>query len=216
MIAKKLIGKKFPVLDGGYVRLVDAMPRHKPMEDRCVNVSRLSYRNKRITSDSELWSKLVNLGGAHIKALEWPTFDFEIKAPVVVWWQWDTYRIGRSFMSESGRRVRLEEYYNPLGNSELSSEVKRHYARCVRLYDSLMEQGVKREQARLVLPFGAAYYVRRYKTDAKSLLHFLTQRLNREAQWEIRQYARCIYEHIYTPLLPITAATLGSLYEADL
>ena len=213
MIANELIGKQFAVLDHGSITLRDALPLGEDMEARCVEISRLSYGNrKRVNSDEGLWGKLITKGGAHVKALEFVRFDFEIIAPVVVFWQWDTYR-HRTFFSESGRRVALEQFYIPECEPEQRQRIEHLYANAVRLYEGLIDEGVKREQARLVLPFGAAYYKRRYSVDGKSLLHFLSQRLEREAQWEIRQYALAIYTHIYKPLLPIAAQTVAHLAE---
>ena len=65
--------------------------------------------------------------------------------------------------------------------------------------------GVAREQARLFLPAWSNYYTCIGSIDAHNLMHFLSLRLPQEAQYEIRVYAKAIYEHFFKPALPWTA-----------
>ena len=55
-------------------------------------------------------------------------------------------------------------------------------------YRALLDEGVAREQARLVLPV-STYTKFWYKVDMRNFLHFLDLRLSPDAQWEIQQYA---------------------------
>ena len=59
-------------------------------------------------------------------------------------------------------------------------------------YCRLIDGGVAREQARMVLPF-AIYSECVWTCSLQSLLHFLDQRLGAGAQQEIKEYARAIY-----------------------
>lgn len=63
------------------------------------------------------------------------------------------------------------------------------------LYESLLQDGVAKELARLVLPpsiYSEAYWT----VSLQAVLHFLDQRLKPEAQYEIRQYAQAMLELI--------------------
>lgn len=60
-------------------------------------------------------------------------------------------------------------------------------------YEKMLEEGVARELARLVLPptiYSEAYWT----VSLQAVLHFLEQRLKEDAQFEIRQYAQGILE----------------------
>ncbi len=72
----------------------------------------------------------------------------------------------------------------------------------VQAYDKAREMGICAEQARLFLP-AYAMYVRWYWTASlQSVAHFLAQRLEHDAQWEIQQYARAVYE-LTKPCFPV-------------
>ena len=59
--------------------------------------------------------------------------------------------------------------------------------------------------ARLFLPGFSVYYTWVTKIDAHNLMHFLKLRMADDAQYEIRVYAKAIYEHFFKPALPWTA-----------
>lgn len=64
---------------------------------------------------------------------------------------------------------------------------------CFDFYDTLIKNGVPKEDARFFLPLGTqtemviAFNFREYR-------HILKQRLDKHAQWEVRQVARKMYE----------------------
>jgi thymidylate synthase (FAD) len=60
-------------------------------------------------------------------------------------------------------------------------------------YDWMLQQGVAREMARMVLPV-SIYTEWIWKIDLKNLLHFLRLRTAGNAQWEIRQYANVMLD----------------------
>lgn len=69
-----------------------------------------------------------------------------------------------------------------------------------RLYESLVEQGVAKEQARMILPQNV--YTEFYWTcSLQAVLHFISLRKHSGAQYEIRKYAEAI-EQILTPHFP--------------
>lgn len=88
---------------------------------------------------------------------------------------------------------------------ELTQELVEHYARGYELYEKALGEGVAREMARLFLPGFAVYYTWVVKVDALNLMNFLRLRMAEEAQFEIRVYARAIYENFFKPALPWTA-----------
>lgn len=80
--------------------------------------------------------------------------------------------------------------------------IKRHSENGFRLYHDLLERGVARETARMVLSVNT--YTHWCTTwDAHNLLHMLRLRLDSHAQWEVREYARAVSE-IVSEWLPLT------------
>ena len=80
--------------------------------------------------------------------------------------------------------------------------IKQHSENGFRLYRELLERGVARETARMVLSVNT--YTHWCTTwDAHNLLHMLRLRLDPHAQWEVREYARVISE-IVQAWLPLT------------
>lgn len=59
------------------------------------------------------------------------------------------------------------------------------------LYDEMVQMGVAKEQARLVLP-ASVYTQCIWTLSLQSLLHFFSQRLKEDAQFEIREYAQAM------------------------
>jgi thymidylate synthase (FAD) len=71
-------------------------------------------------------------------------------------------------------------------------------------YTELVERGVARELARLVIPMGA--YTEFYWTvNARSLMNFVSLRAAETAQREIRRYADAV-ERLFAEKMPVTHA----------
>lgn len=96
----------------------------------------------------------------------------------------------------------LSERYVDVSKMEMTFpyEVLRQYdgaldyvAEAKRLYKGLLELGVKREDARFLLPQGINTNVC-VNMNFRALRHFLKLRLDKHAQWEIRQVAMEIYD----------------------
>lgn len=80
-----------------------------------------------------------------------------------------------------------------------------------RLYERAINSGVAPEQARLFLP-AYGMYVRYYWTASlQSVAHFLNQRLAHDAQVEITEYAKAIYE-LASEKFPVS---IGELVTAE-
>lgn len=75
--------------------------------------------------------------------------------------------------------------------------------RAYELYQSMMQAGIAREMARVVLPQNL--YTEIYSNwDLHNLMHFFKLRLDEHAQWEIRQYAKAMFG-VFEELYPLTA-----------
>jgi len=73
---------------------------------------------------------------------------------------------------------------------------------CYKCYQSMLESGISREMARMILPINI--YTEIYTCwDLKNLLHFVALRDDSHAQWEIQQYGKAVKE-ILTDLFPWT------------
>ena len=99
---------------------------------------------------------------------------------------------GGSFSQESQRYVDAREVkfvFPP--NVDYTKQVKmaEHFRDSIALYEQLREDGVKKEDARFILP-GAAATRLVASFDLKELVHFLNVRCAKDAQWEIRRLAR--------------------------
>ncbi len=71
--------------------------------------------------------------------------------------------------------------------------LKDGYDHAINTYNKLLEKGVCREQARLIVPLGN--YTEFYATaNLRNWAAFYKLRIAQDAQWEISQYARCIGE----------------------
>lgn len=199
-----IIGQEFPVLDRGFVRLVDYMGDDAAV----VQAARVSYGSgtKSLRQDRALIGYLMRHG--HSSPFEMCELKLHIKLPIFVARQWVRHRTASINEVSARYSVVEDEHYLPqaLARQSLSSrqasgepleaaldtslrEAMGESSRlCYELYRKLLDKGVARESARCVLP--VSFYTQWYwKTDLHNLLHFLELRLGPEAQPEIRQYA---------------------------
>jgi thymidylate synthase (FAD) len=162
--------------------------------------------------------------GTPFEAVE---FSFHVKAPIFVFREWQRHRIS-SFNEVSGRYVELERRaympkkehirhqvgkpgaykYEPVDNVNTEQFVNgiltKAYETCYAAYDDLLALGIAKELARTVLPVGQ-YSEMRYKTNARSLMNFISLRTAPDALLEIRLLAECV-ELAFKEILPITWA----------
>ena len=212
-----------PVLDHGFVRLVDSMGTDVDI----VRAARVSYdaawrAGENEGSDTRLLNYLLR--NKHTTPFEAVEFQFEVYAPVFVIRQWQRHRTW-TYNELSGRYKPLpEEFYLPepedIGviskdnkqgrdRSEMHPQaaeifhfMDRHMKLSVELANTLRELEVPNELARLVLPM--ANYTHMFaKVDLHNLLHFLRLRQHEHAQFEIRQYARALHQ-IAKEVVPVT------------
>ena len=142
-------------------------------------------------ADRKLIRHLLREG--HKSPFEAMVFTFDVKAPIFVARQWFRHRMA-SYNEESLRYcTALREYYTPLDlDGETATAWETQQESAFDFYETLVARGMKKEQARSVLPMGI--YSRYYWTvNGSSLMNFLQLRLDHHAQWEIRQYAQTIF-----------------------
>lgn len=178
-----------------------------------VNAARTSYlgASKGPDEDKKLLQYLWR--HRHDGPFEMAEVKFRLRAPLVTFWQLVRHRTG-SFNLQSGRytvfdensyylpeTLRLQSKSNKQGSDgilepdvadPLLLEMEDHYRASWGLYKRLIGQGVAKEQARLVLPGFAVYYIGVWKIDLRNFLGFLSLRLAKEAQEEIRLYAEAM------------------------
>lgn len=217
-----IIGKSVSVLDKGFVELQDVMGDDLAI----VNAARVSFLGESKGPDRDKKLLFYLLRHRHTSPFEQVEFKFRVRAPLVVWWQWVRHRTWH-MNAQSGRYTPFEEsdfYYPPewrkqasdnkqasdgvideLTADELTRLLDEHYTHGFELYKKALDVGVAKELARLFLPGFSVYYTWVVKTDAHNLMHFLSLRMASDAQWEIRQYARVIFEEFFKPVLPWTA-----------
>lgn len=84
----------------------------------------------------------------------------------------------------------------------------RHCEAAMSLYRFMIDNGVAKEQARMILP--QCTYMSMYATaNLHSWLHFISLRDKPDAQWEIQQYAKCVRE-VIKKYWPVTLAAFDS------
>ena len=219
--AESLRWYRFPVLDDGFVCLVDVMGSDAAV----VQAARVSYGEgtKSVSDDRTLIRYLMR--HRHTTPFEMAELKFLVRVPMDIWRQWIRHRTASvneystrySVAIDAAHRTannewRLQSQTNRQGSqgklaeslgAELSSEEKELQDRAREVYQRRLALGVAREQARKDLPL-STYTEAYWKIDLHNLLHFLELRLDTSAQFEIRQYARVIGEEIVARLFPIT------------
>ena len=191
------------VLNSGYVQLVESMGG----DSAVIRNARRCYRSEAKTenADRQLLRHLIKAG--HKTPFEAMVFTFDVKTPLFVARQWFRHRIG-SYNEESLRYcVALRDYYIPEHlEGDLREAWIRHNEAAFDFYEELVdgtgENKMVREQARSVLPIGI-YTTFYWTVNGNALMNFLKLRLDRHAQYEIRQYAGAILE-IVKDVAPIS------------
>lgn len=212
--------EKFPVLDDGFVCLVDVMGD----DGSVVQAARVSYGEgtKKVSDDRTLIRYLLR--HRHTTPFEMAEIKFLVRVPMDCWRQWVRHRTANineystrySFAIDSAQTTpegqwRSQAESNRQGSGDalphelgmrLSGEEKELQDKIRSVYQSRIESGVAREQARKDLPL-STYTEAYWKIDLHNLLHFLALRMDSHAQLEIRNYATTIGEKIVAPLFPL-------------
>ena len=220
---------RIPVLDKGWIELLDLMPHPSTgfsADLAVVNAARTSFlgESKGEVADRQLLHYLMR--NRHTSPFEMVEFKFRIYAPLVTYWQWVRHRTW-SFNSSSGRYIEFDEgeaylptewrTQHPINkqasahpvpvevSADFTQRLQEHTQRGYDLYEAALKVGIAREMARFFLPGFTVYYTWVAKVDAHNLMNFLTLRMAQDAQYEIRAYAHAIYTDIFNKVMPITA-----------
>jgi thymidylate synthase (FAD) len=212
--------KKFPVLDDGFVCLVDVMGDDQSV----VQAARVSYGEgtRKVSDDRGLIRYLLR--HRHTTPFEMVEVKFLVRVPMDCWRQWIRHRTANvneystrySLAIDAAQTTpptewRTQAESNRQGSGAalpvelgtlLTTEETEFQARARKLYDDRISRGVAREQARKDLPL-ATYTEAYWKVDLHNLLHFLALRMDHHAQFEIRSYATALGEKIVKPLFPL-------------
>lgn len=212
--------QKFPVLDDGFVCLVDVMGD----DGSIVQAARVSYGagTKKVSDDRTLIRYLMR--HRHSTPFEMAEIKLLVRVPMDCWRQWIRHRTANvneystryslaidaaqttppgewRTQSESNRQG-SEGFLDESLGATLTESEREFQDSARKLYEQRIEQGVAREQARKDLPL-ATYTEAYWKIDLHNLLHFLALRMDSHAQLEIRDYATTIGEQIVKPLFPL-------------
>ncbi|MYD98969.1 MAG: FAD-dependent thymidylate synthase [Gammaproteobacteria bacterium] len=206
--AEEILGGYFPVLDHGFVALVDYMGTDQDIE----SAARVSYGagTRRVSQTRGLVRYLQR--HAHTTPSEMVEFKFHCSMPMFVARQWVRHRTAsvneysarysllpllfyepehahfahQSSVNNQGREADpapVELHADAVGRWQ---ELRQHAADT---YGWLLAEDVARELARIDLPL-STYTQWYWKIDLHNLLHFLTLRVDDHAQWEIQEYGR--------------------------
>lgn len=220
------------VLDKGYVRKVDSLGDDLTVVN-AARVSYAKESNEYSEKDDKLLRFLLK--EKHYSPLRHCAITIEVYAPLIIARQWWKYAVGSAHTddqlgwNESSRRyvTEDEEFYVPPAESwrtkpdnskqgsgeplplehgtKWTERLEHHYINAHLLYQIALQEGIAPEQARLFLPAYGLYVRWRWTASLQSLLHFLEERLESHAQYEIRQYAQAV-ETIVKDTYPRTYA----------
>lgn len=210
--AEEILDKEFPVLDHGFVRLVDYLGG----DQRIVQAARVSYGagTKTYRQDKGLIDYLLR--NEHTSPFEQVVLTFHTKMPVFVARQWVRHRTARLNEISGRYSVMKDEFYLPADDAIAPQAEDNKQGRAADGFDDLARKAIKdalaqqqtaaydgyqrlldydlaRELARINLPL-STYTEWYWQIDLHNLFHFLRLRMDHHAQYEIRVYAEQIFE----------------------
>jgi thymidylate synthase (FAD) len=213
-----LLFTAFPVLDHGFVRVIDYMGDDAAV----VQAARVSYGRgtKRVSEDAGLIRYLMR--HRHTTPFEMCEVKFHVKLPIFIARQWIRHRtanvneysarysiLDREFYIPAPEHLASQSSINRQGRGDvlsgpeaeevlelLRADATRNYDHYVLMLNEGADgspadpgrQGLARELARMNLTLNA-YTQWYWKTNLHNLLHFLSLRADAHAQYEIRAYA---------------------------
>jgi thymidylate synthase (FAD) len=216
-----VLGQPFGVLDDGFVRAVDYMGS----DEAIVQAARVSYGRgtKQVREDRTLIRYLLR--HRHTTPFEMCEIKLHVRVPMDCWRQWIRHRTANvneystrySLAIDAAQTTapgawRLQSTANRQGSAGLlDAEAggrftarERELQEAARAaYNERIAAGIAREQARKDLPL-STYTEAYWKIDLSNLLHFLSLRMEHNAQLEIRRYAEVIGNEIVKRWVPVT------------
>ncbi|MGQ0679118.1 MAG: FAD-dependent thymidylate synthase [Actinomycetota bacterium] len=215
------VGERIDVLDHGFVRLDAA----EATDLSVVNGARVSFlQMKEVMQERD--EKLIGflMREKHASPFEHNLFRFHVRCPIAVAREWMRHRWS-SFNEHSLRYSEaIDEFYvpaapqvrrqtgkpgaytfepmEPEAAAKVQGIIAEQYRQAWDRYRDMLELGVAREVARLVLPVGL--YTEFYWTvNARALMNFISLRNADNALWEIAEYGRVV-EDFFASLMPVT------------
>ena len=213
--------QKVLLLDKGYIEFLGKFGDDLTI----VNAARVSFGNEHKIwkkQDEKLLKYLwVN---KHMSPFRHPIIRMKIHAPEVVMRQLYKHVVGIESTSGSatkdsawneisGRYVNVQEYYRPIifraqskdnkqaskGKVENQHDANVLYNKaldtCIETYQELLELGVAREQARMILPL-AQYTTVIWTASLQAVLNFIELRDHKHSQYEIQKYAKEMKKYV--------------------
>lgn len=159
--------------------------------------------NKSPSEQADYIRKLVLMG--HTSILEHAVFSFQIDQLSIACARHLVRHRMASYHEMSMRNLELpRQFVIPEAISRKADALalySKHMALCLAVYKELRELGVLKEDARYVQPVGWVTSVFTTR-NARELLNFFKQRLDKRAQWEIKDIARQMLESVnqYFPI----------------
>jgi thymidylate synthase (FAD) len=209
--AEAILDREFPVLDKGFVRLVDYLGG----DERVVQSARVSYGGgtKTYREDAGLIDYLLR--NRHTSPFEQVVLTFHIKLPIFVARQWIRHRTARLNEISGRYSVMNDDSYIPAPEDVAFQSTDNKQGRSLAVdpdeaekiragfeagqkkayadYRELVDRGLARELARINLPL-SLYTEWYWQIDLHNLFHFLELRLDPHAQKEIRLYAEVLFD----------------------
>lgn len=205
------------VLDKGFVRMVDFMGGDQGV----VDAARVSYGGT--SKGPEADKKLIDylLKHSHMTPFEHSLFKLHVSAPIFVARQWFRHRFA-AYNEMSFRYTEAKDYYyfpetwraqdkknkqgsvsaSALDQDAVHALFKGQVDAMVAAYKKMLEAGVAREMARMILPVNL--YTEFYWTvNARSLMNFVSLRADGHAQLEIQKYGEAMAK-IFAEKMPWT------------
>jgi thymidylate synthase (FAD) len=206
--AEELLGLYFPVLDHGFVSLVDYMGTDECIE-RAARVS-YGYGTRKASQTRGLIRYLRR--HLHTTPSEMVELKFHCCMPMFIARQWIRHRsanvnelsgryslLPMLFYTPSAEQLQTQSRQNnqgrsgnPVSDAKYGEAIERWNA--IRegsrsAYEWMTSEDIARELARIDLPL-STYTQWYWKIDLHNLLHFLKLRVDTHAQWEIQEYGR--------------------------
>jgi len=226
---------KIDILDHGYVKYVDHLGSDLSFT-KAARASFAKDSEVWNEKEAKLLNFLVR--NEHFSVFRHAAVTLQLKVPLMIARQHWKYAVASSHIddqtgwNESSRRyVTMEpEFYIPAANEwRTSPENKKqgsgqplpadagaywtyyaqeYFADGLEHYNNAMRSGICAEQARLFLPAYAMYVSYQWTASIASVMHFLRERLEHDAQYEIQLVAQAVRD-IIEPLFPATSEAFG-------
>ncbi|MBT4208880.1 FAD-dependent thymidylate synthase [Candidatus Woesearchaeota archaeon] len=215
---------KIKVLDKGYIEVVDKLgddltpvnaarvsfgDRSNTFEEKDRKLSKFLIKNKHFSPFRHQHVMLI------IKAPEF-VMRQAYKHVVGIETTSNSSTKDHAWNEISGRYTPVSDYYIPevwrkqsednkqasegelddLQQKRMSHIYERYLLDVERVYETMVDAGMAKEQARVVLPL--SQYTEVYWTASfQAIMNFIELRDETTAQWEIQQYAKCLKEMMY-------------------